>query len=162
MSMENARTYLKKWNKDTDIIELGTSSATVALAAEALGTEEARIAKSLSLMLDTRPILVITAGDAKIQNKKYREEFGTKARMMDPAEVNRLVGHEPGGVCPFGIREEVRVYLDISLKRFDTVYPACGSANSAIPLKPEELKEISGAEKWVDVCVIPEIQDPGH
>lgn len=160
MSIETAREHLKKWNKDQDIIELNESSATVALAAKALGTQEERIAKTLSFILEDKPILVIAAGDAKVQNRKYRDCFGSKARMISHQDVNTLIGHEPGGVCPFGIKDTVRVYLDVSLKRFDLVYPACGSSNSAIPLSLDELEEISGADSWVDVCIIPDDPAP--
>lgn len=152
MSIERARACLKKWGHDKDIIELGDSSATVALAALALGTEEARIAKTISLRGEKGPLLVVAAGDARIDNRKYKAEFGFKARMLDPESVGALVGHEIGGVCPFGIEAGVEVFLDASLRRFDTVYPACGSANSAILLNLTELEEISGCVRWVDVC----------
>ncbi|GAB6277017.1 conserved hypothetical protein [uncultured spirochete] len=152
MSLERAREHLQKWDKGEEIKELNVSSATVGLAAQALGIEEARIAKTLAFMIDARPILIVTAGDTKIDNKKYRTLFGTKARMIDKDLVEKYVGHAIGGVCPFGINEDVSVYLDVSLKRFATVYPACGSANSAIEMTCEELEEIGRAEKWIDVC----------
>jgi prolyl-tRNA editing enzyme YbaK/EbsC (Cys-tRNA(Pro) deacylase) len=152
MSIERARAYLKIWQKDNEIIELEVSSATVELAARALNTEEARIAKTLSFKRDGRAILVVSAGDMKIDNRKYKEEYGCKAVMLTPGEVKAMVGHDIGGVCPFGIHEDVDVYLDISLKRFETIFPACGSPNSAIKMSCEELAEISKSKKWVDVC----------
>lgn len=152
MSLERAKEHLKKWNKDKQIKELALSSATVELAAKALGIEEARIAKTLAFTVDEHAILIVAAGDSKIDNKKYRDVFGTKARMIDRSMVEEYVGHDIGGVCPFGINEAVRVYLDVSLKRFVTVYPACGSSNSAIEMTCEELEEIGKAEKWIDVC----------
>jgi len=152
MSIEKAREYLKNWNKDKDILEFSASSATVELAARALNTEEERIAKSLSFIVQNRPILIIAAGDVKIDNKKYKKEFGMKARMMMPDEVRELIGYEIGGVCPFGVNDNVEVYLDESLKRFETIYPACGSSNSAIQMTSRELEEISRAKKWIDVC----------
>jgi prolyl-tRNA editing enzyme YbaK/EbsC (Cys-tRNA(Pro) deacylase) len=152
MSIETAREYLKQWNRDTDIIEFNVSSATVELAAKALGTEEARIAKTLSFKRDGKAILVVTAGNMKIDNRKYKNEFGCKANMLSPEEVKEMVGHEIGGVCPFGTKGEVEVYLDCSLKNFDYIYPACGSANSAIKMTYSELEGIAKAKKWVDVC----------
>lgn len=152
MSIEKAREHLKKWGRDKDIIEFDVSSATVQLAALALNTEESRIAKSISLKGPTGAFLVVTAGDVKIDNQKFKQEFGFKAKMLTANEVKEMVGHEIGGVCPFGIHENVSVFLDDSLKRFDTVFPACGSSNSAIPMTCKELEEISGHVKWVDVC----------
>jgi len=152
MSLEKARAWLKTWNKDKEIIELPVSSATVELAAKALGTDEARIAKSMSFLLADRAILVVTAGDQKIDNRKYKDEFGAKAKMLSPEHVKELIGHEVGGVCPFGINQGVDVYLDTSLRRFDAIYPACGSSNSAIRMDCRELEIMSGAKKWVDVC----------
>jgi prolyl-tRNA editing enzyme YbaK/EbsC (Cys-tRNA(Pro) deacylase) len=152
MSLEKAREYLKTWNKDGEILEFPVSSATVELAAQALNTEEGRIAKSLSFAVDNRAVLVVTAGDMKIDNQKYKSEFGAKAKMLAPDEVKALIGHEVGGVCPFGIPDSVEVYLDESLRRFPEVYPACGSGNSAIKLRCDELEKISKARKWVDVC----------
>jgi len=152
MSIERARNYLKIWNKEREIIEFEVSSATVELAARALKTEESRIAKTLSFNNNGRAILVVTAGDMKIDNRKYKDEYGCKAVMLTPDEVKEMVGHEIGGVCPFGIKENVDVYLDISLRRFDTVFPACGSSNSAIKMNCEELEKISRSKKWVDVC----------
>jgi prolyl-tRNA editing enzyme YbaK/EbsC (Cys-tRNA(Pro) deacylase) len=134
------------------IRELEESSATVELAAQALGCEPGRIAKTLSFSVNSRPILIVAAGDAKIDNAKYKTQFGVKARMLTPDEVETLVGHAVGGVCPFGVNEGVTVYLDASLKRFQTVYPACGSGNSAIELTIPELEQYSGFVSWIDVC----------
>ena len=128
------------------------SSATVDLAAQALGWEPCRITKTLSFLVDGRPILIVAAEDAKIDNPKYKAQFGTKAKMLTPDEAETLVGHAVGGVCPFGINEGVLVYLDESLKRFTTVFPACGSSNSAIELSIDELEKYSGSVSWIDVC----------
>lgn len=156
MSIENARRHLKKWHKDQDIIELKESSATVELAAQALGVAAARIAKTLSYKNgkneEDGALLIVTAGDAKIDNSKFKGEFGFKAKMLTLEEVLLFTGHEVGGVCPFGLTNKIPVYLDISLKRFDTVFPACGSGNSAIELTCSELNEYSLSNKWVDVC----------
>lgn len=132
--------------------EFDVSSATVELAAQALGCEPCRIAKSLSFMVDGRAILVVAAGDARVDNPKYKARFGTKAKMLRPNEAEALIGHAVGGICPFGINEGVAVYLDESLKRFETVFPACGSSNSAIELSIPELEKYSGFVSWVDVC----------
>ena len=134
------------------IQEFDTSSATVELAAAALHCEPRRIAKTLSFMVNEHAMLVVAAGDAKIDNSKYKAQFGAKAKMLSPEEVETLVGHAVGGVCPFAVNEGVDVYLDISLKRFETIYPACGSSNSAIELTITELEEHSGYIGWVDVC----------
>ena len=131
------------------------SSATVELASQALGCAPERIAKTLSFMVGGGAILIVAAGDAKIDNSKYKAEFGTKAKMLTPDEASELVGHAVGGVCPFAVNDGVKVYLDESLKRFETVYPACGSSNSAIELTIPELSEYSGYIKWVDVCKLP-------
>ncbi len=152
MAIERVREYFKKYNMEDRIQEFDVSSATVELAAKALNCEPKRIAKSLSFMIDGRAVLVITAGDAKVDNHKYKERFKVKAKMLSPDEVEELIGHAVGGVCPFGINDGVEVYLDESLKRFDTVFPACGSANSAIELTIEELEKYSGYKEWVDVC----------
>ncbi len=152
MSLERAREWLKKWDMDKRILEFDTSSATVELAAQAVGCEPARIAKSLSFKIGETPVLIVTAGDRKIDNHKYKETFLAKAKMLTAAEAAELVGHAVGGVCPFGVREGVEVYLDESLRRFESVYPACGSANSAIELTMEELEQTSAYLKWVDVC----------
>ncbi len=152
MSIERVRTYFKQYDMENRIQEFDVSSATVELAAKALNCEPKRIAKTLSFMLNGNAILIVTAGDAKIDNHKYKEKFGAKAKMLSADEVETLVGHAVGGVCPFGINEGIEVYLDESLKRFDTVFPACGSSNSAIELSPQELEKYSGFNEWVDVC----------
>jgi prolyl-tRNA editing enzyme YbaK/EbsC (Cys-tRNA(Pro) deacylase) len=152
MSIEAVREYLRRWNRDSDIIELAASTATVVEAASALGVIPARIAKSISLMREDRAMLVITAGDTKLDNRKYKETFGLKAKMLTPEEALAMTGHAIGGVCPFGLPAGVAVYLDVSLKRFDTVFPACGSGNSAIELTPDELNEYAQNTTWVDVC----------
>jgi len=153
MSIENAREHLKRWNKDQDIIELDTSSATVELAAQALDVEPARIAKTLSFKNgENGALLVVAAGDAKTDNSKFKAEFGFKSKMLSIEEALEFTGHAVGGVCPFGLKNNIPVYLDISLRRFETVFPACGSGNSAIKLTCPELEEYSLSEKWVDVC----------
>ncbi|MBE5970681.1 MAG: YbaK/EbsC family protein [Lachnospiraceae bacterium] len=152
MAIEKAREYLKKYGLDDKIMEFDVSSATVELAAQALGCEGKRIAKSLSFMVDDKAILVVAAGDAKVDNPKFKAQFHTKAKMLSPEQCENMVGHAVGGVCPFGINDDVKVYLDESLKRFETVYPACGSSNSAIELTTEKLEEVSECEGWVDVC----------
>lgn len=152
MAVEQVKAYFEKLGMADRVLEFDVSSATVELAAQALGCEPCRIAKTLSFMVEERPILIVAAGDAKIDNPKYKAQFGTKAKMLTPDEAQALVGHQVGGVCPFGIREGVAVYLDESLRRFDTVFPACGSSNSAIELTVEELEKYSGYTSWVDVC----------
>ena len=152
MSIEKVRSYLTRYGLDSRILEFETSSATVELAAAAAGCEPARIAKSLSFLVDGNAILVVAAGDAKVDNGKYKAQFGTKAKMLSPDQVVEMVGHAVGGVCPFGINEGVAVYLDCSLRRFETVFPACGSSNSAIELTIPELEEASRCIQWVDVC----------
>lgn len=152
MAIEKVREYFKHYKIEDRIIELPDSTATVALAAASLGTEECRIAKTLSFIIEDKPILIVVAGDAKIDNSKYKGHFHIKAKMIPYEEVNNLIGHNPGGVCPFGINKEVTVYLDESLKRFDYVYPACGSSNSAIKLTIEELEKYSNYTSWIDVC----------
>lgn len=156
MAIERVKEYFRQYSMDNRIIELNESSATVELAAQALGCEPARIAKSLSFMVDGKAILVISAGDVKVDNAKYKAEFGTKAKMLTAEEVEMMVGHAVGGVCPFGINEGVTVYLDESLKRFHTVFPACGSGNSAIELTIPEMEQYSGYDRWVDVCKLKE------
>lgn len=151
MSIENVRKYFKQFDMEDRIIELKESSATVELAAHALKCEPARIAKTLSFHLEDYPILILTAGDVKIDNKKYKEKFKTKAKMLSYDEAESLIGHGVGGVCPFGIKEGVKVYLDNSLKRFKTVFPAAGSANSAIELTLDELQQYSNSIEWIDV-----------
>ncbi|PWJ46995.1 YbaK/EbsC family protein [Faecalicatena contorta] len=152
MAIENVKAFFKQYNMDTRIQEFEASSATVELAASALSCEPERIAKTLSFMVDGQAILVVTAGAAKIENKKFKGHFKTKAKMLSPDQVIDLVGHAIGGVCPFAVKKDVSVYLDISLKRFETVYPACGSSNSAIELTIEELEKYSGYIEWIDVC----------
>lgn len=152
MSIERVRAYFEKYGMQDRIQEFEVSSATVALAAEALHCEPQRIAKTLSFLVEGHGILVVTAGDVKIDNSKYKAQFGTKAKMLSPEEVVELIGHAVGGVCPFAVNEGVDVYLDVSLKRFETVFPACGSSNSAIELTIPELEKYSGYIKWVDVC----------
>ena len=146
------RRYLKEFNAEDRIIELENSSATVELAALALGCEGKRIAKTLSFAIGDECILVVAAGDAKIDNHNFKMTFGVKAKMLSFDEVEEKIGHAVGGVCPFAINKGVKVYLDESLKRFDTVFPACGSSNSAIELNLEELELFSKAAAWVDVC----------
>lgn len=152
MAIERVRAYFREQGMGERIQEFDTSSATVELAAAALHCEPQRIAKTLSFMVDGQAMLVVAAGDAKIDNSKYKAQFGTKARMLSPEEVEELVGHAVGGVCPFAVNAGVNVYLDISLKRFETIFPACGSSNSAIELTIPELEEHSGYREWVDVC----------
>ena len=151
MAIDKAREHLKKYGFEHRVKEFDVSSATVELAAKAVGVEPCRIAKTLSFMTKEGPILIVTAGDARIDNKKYKAQFHVKAKMLTPEEVIELVGHAVGGVCPFGIKEGVFVYLDESLKRFETVFPACGSSNSAIELTISELEQCSGYVAWVDV-----------
>ena len=152
MSIERVRDYFKQWGIDGRIQEFEVSSATVELAAIALNCEPERIAKTLAFKADGRCILIVAAGDAKIDNQKYKGKFKIKAKMLSPEEVVSLVGHAVGGVCPFAVKEGVEVYLDESLKRFSTVFPACGSSNSAIELTIEELEKYSKFKEWVDVC----------
>ena len=152
MAIEKVREYFKTLGIDDKIQEFETSSATVALAAEALHCEESRIAKSLSFHVGDKVVLVVAAGDVKIDNSKYKAFFGTKAKMLSYEEAEPLIGHAVGGVCPFAVNEGVEVYLDESLKRFETVFPACGSSNSAIELTMEELEKYSGYVSWIDVC----------
>jgi len=152
MSIEIAKEYLKKFGREKDVMEFQVSSATVELAAKALDVIPARIGKTLSFKNGDGCLLIVTAGDAKIDNPKFKGEFSFKAKMLSPEEVIELTGHAIGGVCPFGVDENIKVYIDESVKRFQTVFPACGSSNSAIELTCEELYEYSGAEKWIDVC----------
>ena len=157
MSIEKVREYFRGYDMEDKVLEFEVSSATVRLAAIALGTEEARIAKTMSFKKDEGCILVITAGDVKIDNAKYRHTFGLKAKMLTPDEVMEFVGHAIGGVCPFAVNEGViGIYIDESVKRFATVFPACGSSNSAIELTPEALFKYSNADAWVDVCKLKE------
>lgn len=152
MAIDKVREFFKRWNMEERILEFDVSSATVELAAQALNCEPKRIAKTLSFMKGDQCILVVTAGDAKIDNAKYKAKFGTKAKMLSSEEVLTHTGHAVGGVCPFGVNEGLVTYLDISLKRFTTVFPACGSSNSAIELAVDELERYANADSWVDVC----------
>ena len=153
MAIEKVREYFRALNMEDRVIEFATSSATVELAAQAVGCEPSRIAKTLSFLLESGAILIVAAGDAKIDNAKYKAKFATKAKMLGLDEVEAIIGHGVGGVCPFAINEGVKVYLDESLKRFETVFPACGSSNSAIELTCDELEQYSCAfVEWVDVC----------
>lgn len=154
MSVEKVREYFKTKGIDERIQEFEVSSATVSLAAKALDCEESRIAKTLSFHIGEKVVLIVTAGDAKIDNPKYKARFGTKAKMLSFDEAEPLIGHAVGGVCPFAVNEGVDIYLDISLKRFNTVFPACGSSNSAIELSLRELEEYSDFIEWIDVCKI--------
>jgi len=152
MSVETVREYLKQFNKDEDILEMSESTATVELAARTLGTEEARIAKSLTFYNGDDAMVIVVAGDAKIDNKKFKEQFGFKAKMLAHEDTAKYTGHAVGGVCPFALPNNVAVYLDDSMKRFETMFPACGSSNSAIELKLDELEKLSKCKMWIDVC----------
>lgn len=153
MAIERVREYFKQWDIEDKILEFEVSSATVELAAAAVGVEDKRIAKTLSFKIEDKAILIVVAGDAKVDNKKYKATFHTKAKMLSPEEVEAMIGHGIGGVCPFGINEGVDVYLDESLKRFETVFPACGSSNSAIEMTiPDMEKYAQNFIGWVDVC----------
>jgi prolyl-tRNA editing enzyme YbaK/EbsC (Cys-tRNA(Pro) deacylase) len=152
MAIEVVKDYFRQYGIADRIMEMEQSSATVELAAVAVGCEPERIAKSLSLLVEEQPIIIVVSGEARIDNKKYKECFHTKAKMIPYDEVEQYIGHAPGGVCPFGIKPGVTVYLDESLKRFQTVYPAAGSSNSAIELSLEELEKYAKSAGWVDVC----------
>lgn len=152
MSVQKVREYLKQYHMDDKIRILKQSSATVTLAAEALGCEPERIAKTLSFSVSGQPMLIVVAGDAKVDNKKFKETFEAKAKMIFFGEVEKMIGHEPGGVCPFAINRGVKVYLDESLRRFSSVFPAAGSGNSAIEMTLSELQTCAKPERWVDVC----------
>ena len=152
MAIDKVKEYFKQYNIDDRLQEFDVSSATVELAAMALGCEGKRIAKTLSFLVDDKALLIVAAGDAKVDNPKYKATFSCKAKMLNYEQVEELVGHAVGGVCPFAIPEDVTVYLDESLKRFETVFPACGSSNSAIELTIAELEKYSNAKGWVDVC----------
>lgn len=151
MAIEKVREYFRQYDMENRVQEFQVSSATVELAAEALHCEPCRIAKTLSFLVNGQAVLIVMAGDAKIDNAKFKPHFKTKAKMLTPDEVERLVGHKVGGVCPFAVNDGVEVYLDDSLKRFETVFPACGSGNSAIELSIEELERFSSYKSWVDV-----------
>ena len=152
MAIEKVKAYFREYGMEERIQEFDVSSATVELAAAALDCEPQRIAKSLSFLVDGHAVLVVAAGDARVDNHKYKEQFKTKAKMLSPDEAEGFIGHAVGGVCPFAVNEGVDVYLDVSLKRFTTVFPACGSSNSAIELTIPELEKYSGFMEWVDVC----------
>ena len=152
MSIEKVRSYFEPLGIAGRILEFPVSSATVELAAQALGVQGARIAKSLSFLVEDKPILVVTAGDAKVDNAKFKAIFHCKAKMLSHEETAQRIGHAVGGVCPFALPEDVKVYLDRSLQRFATVFPAAGSSNSAVEMTCEELERYSQAEAWVDVC----------
>ena len=155
MSLEKAKAYLAEKDYADHVIELEDSSATVQLAAQALGIEPGMIAKTMSFLLGDEAILILTEGTAKVDNRKYKDTFHMKAKMIPFEEVENWIGHAPGGVCPFGIKEGIRVYLDESLKQFETVYPAAGNDHSAVKLTIAELEEVAGAVGWVDVCKEP-------
>ena len=152
MSVDKVKKYFSQYGMDSRFLEFDGSSATVDLAAAALNCEPGRIAKTLSFMVQDKPILIVSAGDVKIDNAKYKAFFGKKAKMLTADQVMELVGHAVGGVCPFAIKDGVTVYLDASLKKYETVFPACGSSNSAIELTIEEMEKYSGYKEWVDVC----------
>lgn len=152
MSVERAKKYLEERGYLDRVIEPDVSTATVELAAAAIGVDPGRICKSLSFLIDERPILILAEGMARVDNKKYKAEFGKKAKMINRDEVEEYIGHEAGGVCPFGVKDNVEIYLDKSLEKWDVVYPAAGSANSAVRLALDELAELVNARKWVDVC----------
>lgn len=152
MSLLKAKEHLKEYGFDNNVMEFDVSSATVREAAIAIGCKEEEIAKTLSFLIGENPILIVVAGDCKIDNSKYKAEFSTKAKMIPFEDVENIIGHAAGGVCPFGVNDGVTVYLDNSLKRFEYVYPACGSSNSAIKLGINELENTSGFTKWIDVC----------
>jgi len=153
VSIESVKAYFEKWNREVDVMEFETSSATVDQAAETIGVIPARIAKTISFRgSEEIAILIVAAGDAKVDNKKFRQRFGFKPRMLSPDEVLEQTGHAIGGVCPFALKNDLEVYLDVSTQRFETLFPACGSTNSAIELTKEELFQYSSAIEWVDVC----------
>ena len=158
MSIEKGRAYFRQFGMEDRVMEFEVSSATVELAAQALGVEGARIAKTLSFKNGEGCMLILAAGDARIDNKKFKEKFHFKAKMLTADEVVEMVGHPVGGVCPFGINDGIDVYLDNSLKRFETVFPAVGSASSAIELNLEELFRYSNAIEWIDVCKLPDAE----
>lgn len=152
MSLEKAKEYLQKYGLEKRIMEFDVSSATVEEASKAINCKQEEIAKTLSFIVDDTPILIVVSGDSKIDNSKFKTEFHTKAKMIPFDSVEELIGHAVGGVCPFGINKNVEVYLDNSLKRFNIIYPACGSSNSAVRFTLEELEKTSNYKKWIDVC----------
>lgn len=151
MSVENVKQYFSENELDYPVLEFDSSSATVELAAKALGVEEAMIAKTLAFWVDEKPVLIVTCGTARIDNKKFKQQFMQKAKMLGFEEVEEVTGHPVGGVCPFGLKRQINVYLDISLKKFNYVFPAAGSRNSATKMSPDEMQLVTGAQ-WVDVC----------
>lgn len=153
MSFEKASSYLESRGYGDRVKTFTVSSATVELAAKALDTEPARIAKSLTFLVGEKAAMIVCAGDVKVNSGRFKAHFGVKAKMLTWEQVHEMIGHDVGGVCPFGVKDGVEVYLDESLKRFDIVYPACGSSNSAVQLTPEELHFLSGSQGWVNVCV---------
>jgi len=152
MAIEKAKEYLKKYGLENLVMEFDVSSATVEEAAIAVGCEAQEIAKTLSFIVEEEPILIVVSGDSKIDNSKYKAEFHTKARMIPFEFVEEMIGHAVGGVCPFGVKDGVTIYLDTSLRKCQTIYPACGSSNSAVKLTLEQLEQATNFEKWVDVC----------
>jgi len=152
MSLEKAKKYLEEKGFLDRVIEPEVSTATVELAAAAIGVEPGRICKSLSFLIEDRPVIILAEGMARVNNKKYKAQFGKKARMIPRENVEEYIGHEAGGVCPFGLNSDVTVYMDESLRRWDVVYPAAGNDHSAVRLTPDELMMLSGAAGWVDVC----------
>lgn len=152
MAFKKAKEYLEEFGLGDRVMEFPVSSATVKEAAQAAGVSDGEIAKTLSFLVDDAPILILTSGDVKIDNAKYKAEFNTKAKMIPFDNVEELIGHQVGGVCPFGINEGIKIYLDMSLKKYEIVYPACGSSNSAVKLAIDELEKVSKYEKWIDVC----------
>lgn len=152
MSVDRVKKYFSQYGMESRVLEFDVSSATVELAAAALGCEPGRIAKTLSFLVGDQPILIVSAGDVKIDNSKYKATFGKKAKMLTPDQVVDLIGHAIGGVCPFAVNEGVTIYMDASLRKYQTVFPACGSSNSAIELTIPELEQYSGYKEWVDVC----------
>lgn len=155
MSIEKVREYFSAYGIENKIMEFDVSSATVELAAIAVGVEGARIAKTLSFLVKDEPILIVVAGDGRVDNKKYKATFSAKAKMLSHDQAAEMIGHAVGGVCPFAVNDGVKVYLDESLRRFETVFPACGSSNSAIELTIPELEKYSNFVQWVDVCSLP-------
>jgi prolyl-tRNA editing enzyme YbaK/EbsC (Cys-tRNA(Pro) deacylase) len=152
MAIEKVKTYFSQFGMEERVLEFEQSSATVELAAQALNCEAKRIAKTLSFKINDQAILIVAAGDARVDNRKFKDQFGTKAVMLDYSEAEAIIGHAVGGICPFAVNDGVDVYLDASLKRFQTVFPACGSANSAIELSIDELEKYSKALAWIHVC----------
>lgn len=154
MSLRKAKAHIQKYGLENNIMEFSVSSATVEEAAKAIGCKNEEIAKTLSFIVDNKPILIVVSGSSKIDNAKYKIEFHSKAKMIPADDVEKLIGHAVGGVCPFGVNENVDIYLDNSLKQFEIIYPACGSSNSAIKLTIDELEKMSNYKKWVDVCKV--------